>query len=254
MLPLEVTDMKIEGKVVVVTGANRGLGRALVGDLLRRGAVKVYAAARREDSLEPLVKEHGARVVRLALDVTRPDSLAEAAAKASDANVLVNNAGLLASYGIFSSPLATIRDDFEVNAFGLLATSKAFLPALERAAKRGDAAVVNVLSVASLANMPSLGGYSASKAAAWSISQAIRWELAKLGIPVFASFPGPIDTDMVRSIEMPKTSAEAVARSLLDAVEAGTVDAAPDPTGAQFFTTFEREPAALAKTFGEMSG
>jgi NAD(P)-dependent dehydrogenase (short-subunit alcohol dehydrogenase family) len=247
--------MKLEGKVVVVTGANRGLGRALVDDLVRRGAAKVYAAARREDSLAPLVKEHGARVVPLALDVTHPDGITQAAGKASDASVLVNNAGLLASYGILASSLATIRDDFEVNAFGMLATTKAFLPALEGAVKRGgSAAVVNVLSVASLANMPSLGGYSASKAAAWSMTQAIRWELAKLGIEVFASYPGPIDTDMVRSIEMPKTSPEGVARSLLDAVESGTVDAAPDPTGAQFLAAFEREPAALAKTFREMSG
>jgi NAD(P)-dependent dehydrogenase (short-subunit alcohol dehydrogenase family) len=247
--------MKLEGKVVVVTGANRGLGRALVDDLVRRGAAKVYAAARREDSLVALVKEYGAQVVPLALDVTRPDGITQAAGKASDASVLVNNAGLLASYGILASSLATIRDDFEVNAFGMLATTKAFLPALEEAVKRGgSAAVVNVLSVASLANMPSLGGYSASKAAAWSMTQAIRWELAKLGIEVFASYPGPIDTDMVRSIEMPKTSPEGVARSLLDAVESGTVDAAPDPTGAQFLAAFEREPAALAKTFREMSG
>jgi NAD(P)-dependent dehydrogenase (short-subunit alcohol dehydrogenase family) len=247
--------MKIQGKVVVVTGANRGLGRALVGELVRRGATKVYAAARREDSLASLVKEHGARVVPVGLDVTRPETIARAASVAADADVLVNNAGLLASYGIFSSSLATIRDDFEVNAFGLLATTKAFLPALEGAAKRGAGpAVVNVLSVASLANMPSLGGYSASKAAASSLTQAMRWELAKLGVAVFASYPGPIDTDMVKSIDMPKTSPESVAKRLLDAVEAGTLDAAPDPTGEQFLSTFQREPAALAKTFGEMSG
>ncbi|MBN8616988.1 MAG: SDR family NAD(P)-dependent oxidoreductase [Deltaproteobacteria bacterium] len=247
--------MLIENKVVVVTGANRGLGRALVGELLRRGAAKVYAAARREETLASLVEAHGARVVPLALDVTRPESIAQAAEKASDVNVLVNNAGLLASYGILSSSLASIRDDFEVNAFGLLATTKAFVPALERAVKRGEApAVINVLSVASLANMPSLGGYSASKAAASSMSQAIRWELAKLGIQVFASYPGPIDTEMVKALEMPKTSAEAVAKSLLEAVAADVLDAAPDPTGAQFLATFEREPAALAKTFGAMSG
>lgn len=247
--------MKIQGKVVVVTGANRGLGRALVGELVRRGAAKVYATARREESLASSVREYGARVIPLALDVTRPDTIARAAAAATDANVLVNNAGLLASYGIFSSSIATIRDDFEVNAFGLLETSKAFLPALEGAAKRGETpAVVNVLSVASLANMPSLGGYSASKAAASSLTQAMRWELARLGIEVFASYPGPIDTDMVKSIDMPKTSPAAVAKNLLDAVEAGTLEAAPDPTGVQFLATFEREPAALAKTFGEMSG
>lgn len=247
--------MTIEGKTVVVTGANRGLGRALVGELLRRGAAKVYAAARREEALASLVERHGARVEPLVIDVTRPDTIGQAAEKARDANVLVNNAGLLASYGILSSALDAIRDDFEVNAFGLLSTTKAFAPVLERAAKRGEKpAVINVLSVASLANMPSLGGYSASKAAASSITQALRWELAKLGIDVFASYPGPIDTEMVKAIDMPKTAPEAVAASLLDAVVAGAIDAAPDPMGAQFLAAFEREPAALAKTFGAMSG
>lgn len=255
MVPFEVNDMKIEGANVVVTGANRGLGRALVEAAIARGARKVYAGARDERSLAPLVAEHGARIVPLVLDVTKDATLRAAADRAADATVLVNNAGLLASYGVLDSSLAAIREDFEVNAFGTLAATRAFVPALTRAAKEGRApAVLAVLSVASLANMPSLGGYSASKAAAWSFTQALRWELARRGIETFASYPGPIDTEMVRAIDMPKTAPRAVADAILDAAIGGELDAAPDPTGREFLGTFGRDPSALAARFAQMSG
>jgi len=243
--------MKMKDAVVVVTGANRGLGRSIVKEAATRGARRIYATARRRESLDALVKELPGIVAPLVLDVTSARSLAEAAEVAHDATVLVNNAGLLGSYGVLTSTPEAIREDFAVNTFGLLAATRAFLPALERAATAGHpAAVVNVLSVVSLASLPGLGGYAASKAAAWSLAQALRAELTKLRIEVFNAFPGGIDTDMVRAMEMPKTSPDALAAALLDEVAKGTLDIAPDPTSKELHGLFVKDPAALERRLG----
>ena len=173
--------MKLSNEVVVVTGANRGLGRAFVQVALEAGAAKVYAGARDPKQLDDLVARGEGRVVALALDVTSDASLEAAAAKAADATVLVNNAGVLAGFSVLSTSAADLQRDFAVNTFGTLAATKAFLPALERAAK---AAIVNVLSVVSFGSIPGLGGYSAAKAASYSMTQALRSELGKKGIAV----------------------------------------------------------------------
>jgi NAD(P)-dependent dehydrogenase (short-subunit alcohol dehydrogenase family) len=171
--------MKIKDSVVVVTGANRGLGAALVQAAVERGARRVYAGARDPKRLEDLARRSPDKVVPLALDITNAASLAEAARLAADATIVINNAGVLASYNVLTSSDDQIAQDFATNFFGTLASTKAFLPALERAGAKGGAALVNVLSVVSLANMPALGAYSASKAAAFSITQALRGDLAK---------------------------------------------------------------------------
>lgn len=248
--------MNMKDAVVVVTGANRGLGRELARESLARGAKRVYATARKRESLDSLVKENPGAIVPLVLDVTDERSLAAAAEVASDATVLVNNAGLLGSYGVLSSTLSSIREDFEVNTFGLLAATRAFAPALERAAKKGpkSAAVVNILSVVSLGNLPGLGGYSASKAAAWSLSQALRYELGKKGIDVIAAFPGGIDTDMVRAMEMPKTRPEVLAANLFAAIAKGELDVAPDATSEDVYAEFARNPRAVERRFFTMAG
>src|SRR5438477_7576920 len=160
--------MKIEGSVALVTGANRGLGKALVSALVDGGVSKVYAAARDEKKLSA----SGPRVVPLALDTTKPEQIAAAARKANDVTLLINNAGALTSYDILSASEADLDADFRTNVHGTLAVIKAFLPVLERAA--GGATIANVLSLTSLASFPALGGYSASKAAAWSATQALR--------------------------------------------------------------------------------
>jgi short-subunit dehydrogenase len=134
----------------------------------------------------------------------------------------------------------------QVNAFGMLDVVRAFTPAL---IVNGPSAIVNVLSVVAMASMPALGGYSASKAAAWSMTQAMRGELGAKGVTVHAVFPGPIDTDMIRSFEMPKTSAADVAQGILDGVEAGTEDIAPDAMSANVLATFQRDPRALERQF-----
>jgi NAD(P)-dependent dehydrogenase (short-subunit alcohol dehydrogenase family) len=236
--------MDIKDSVVLVTGANRGLGRALVGELLARGARKVYAAARVAES----VTEHDPRVVPIALDVTKPSEVEAAAKKAGDVTLLVNNAGVLASFSLLSATPEDLARDFATNAFGMLALTRAFVPTLAKT--RG--AVANVLTVVSFASMPGLGGYSASKAAAFSITQALRAELSTKGIAVHAVFPGPIDTDMIRSFEMTKTSAADVARAMLDGIARGDEDIAPDATSRSFFETWKKDPKALERQLAAM--
>jgi NAD(P)-dependent dehydrogenase (short-subunit alcohol dehydrogenase family) len=241
--------MKISDAVVLVTGANRGLGRALVSASLDAGARRVYAAARQPKQLDGLVASGRGKIVPLELDITSGASLEAAAARATDVTVLMNNAGVLAAYGILKSSPAELAADFATNFFGTLAATKAFLPALERA---GHAAVVNVLSVVSFANIPALGGYSAAKAASFSATQALRADLAKRNIAVHGVFPGPIDTDMVRSVEMPKTSPEAVARAIIDGVEQGLEEILPDPASRQMFDVWKSDPKALERQLANM--
>jgi NAD(P)-dependent dehydrogenase (short-subunit alcohol dehydrogenase family) len=240
--------MKIEDAVVLVTGSNRGLGRALVAASLEAGAKRVYAGARDPRQLEALAARAPERIIPLAIDITDAGSLQAAAARATDVTVLVNNAGVFASTGVLASTPAQIEQDFATNFFGTLAATRAFLPALERSR---DGAVVNVLSVASLASMPALGGYAAAKAAAFSATQALRGELRNKGIRVHAVFPGPIDTDMIRHFEMVKTSPEVVARAILEGVEQGLEDILPDPVSQQIFALWKSDPKALERQLAD---
>jgi NAD(P)-dependent dehydrogenase (short-subunit alcohol dehydrogenase family) len=235
--------MKIKDTIALVTGANRGLGRALVSELLARGARRVYAAGR---DLRAIPEDP--RVVPLRLDVTDAAQVEAAAAAAADVRLLVNNAGSLASMSVLGSSREALQRDLDVNYHGALNVARAFAPALA-AAPSGDAAIVNVLAIVSLASMPGIGGYSASKAAAWSLTQALRAELRAKGVRVHAAFPGPIDTDMTRGLELPKASAADVARGILDGVEAGQDDIAPDPMSADVLATFLRSPRELERSF-----
>ena len=246
--------MKLKDKVVLVTGANRGLGRALVHASLEAGARRVYAGARDPKQLQGMFDQARERVVPVSLDITNAASLEAAAQQAEDVAVLFNNAGVLASYNLLTSKTEDIAQDFATNFFGTLAASKAFLPALRRAGAVDRAALVNVLSVVSLSNMPALGAYSASKAAAFSITQALRWDLAKLDIAVHAVFAGAIDTDMVRAMDMPKTSPEDVARAIVSGVEQGLEDIFPDAMSQSLFATWRRDPKELERQLAGMSG
>lgn len=245
--------MKMNDAVVLVTGANRGLGKALVEASLRAGARRVYAGARDPRQLEGMARLAPERIVPVAIDITDARSLEAAAARADDVTVLFNNAGVLASYNVLTSSTEDIAQEFTTNFFGTLAATKAFLPALERAGAKGKAALVNILSVASLANLPSLGAYSASKAASFSITQALRGDLARKNIDVHAVFAGSMDTDMVRAMEMPKTSPEEVAKAVLEGVEQGLEDIVPDVMARDLFATWRRDPKELERTFASMS-
>lgn len=209
--------LTIADKTVLVTGANRGLGRALVDEALKRGAQRVYAASRR-----PMVVEDE-RVTPLILDVTDPTQIHEAAESVASLDVLINNAGV--SFADDLSDRFKFAQHLEVNLYGTLDVTQAFLPALTRS--RG--AVVNVVSIGALAAVPVLPAYSASKAASLSVTQSLRALLAGQGVSVHAVLPGPIDTDMVRALDIPKTSPEDVARATLDGVERGEEEVFPDP-------------------------
>ncbi|MER6830412.1 SDR family oxidoreductase [Streptosporangium sp. NPDC000563] len=204
--------MELKDAVAVVTGANRGLGRQLAIQLLERGA-KVYAAARRPESVDVV----GA--IPLRLDVTDEESIRAAASVASDATLLVNNAGIFTGTPLVAGDLDSVRLEMETNFFGPLAVTRAFAPVIE---SNGGGAVLNVLSVLSWLHPAGSGAYSAAKAAAWAQSNAIREELAPRGISVSALHVGYMDTDMAADVPAErKTDPAEVAAQALDAIEKG---------------------------------
>jgi NAD(P)-dependent dehydrogenase (short-subunit alcohol dehydrogenase family) len=238
---------RIEGTVALVTGANRGIGQALIKALLARGAKKVYATARDPQSLGDLNDE---RLVVLPLDVTDADQIRAAAEAAPDVEIVFSNAGVALGRGIAeASVLGQARREMEVNYFGPLQLIQSFAPAL---ARNGGGAVVTVGSAAGLTNIPFLPTYSASKAALHSLTQAARVLLGSQGTSVFGVYPGPVDTDMSRELEVPKASARDVASAILDGVEAGQEDILPDPFAVEFGRQFESSPKASERQMAAM--
>ena len=235
--------MKLRGSVALVTGSNRGLGKALVSALLEAGAAKVYAAARDPRK----VASDDPRVVPLALDTSKPEQIAAAARVAGDVTLLVNNAGVASAANVLTTSQAALDADFGTNVYGTLAVIRRFLPVLESA--RGGATIVNVLSLASLGSFPALGGYSASKAAAYSIRQSLRAELKGKRIEVLAVLPGPIDTDMVKNLAMPKTSPADVAKGVLAGIERGEEDIFPDPMAVQMGALWNKSHKEYERAF-----
>jgi NAD(P)-dependent dehydrogenase (short-subunit alcohol dehydrogenase family) len=204
-------------KTVLVTGANRGLGRALVDEALRRGANRVYAASR-----QPMVVTNE-RVTPLTLDVTDPAQIQEAVDRVESLDILINNAGVSVPNDL--SDRSAFEQHLAVNLYGTLDVTQAFLPSLTRS----HGAVVNVVSLGAVAAVPVLPAYSVSKAASLSVTQSLRALLAGQDVSVYAVMPGPIDTDMVRALDIPKTPPEDVARATLDGVERGEEEIFPDP-------------------------
>ncbi len=223
--------MTIEGKAVLVTGANRGLGQALVEEALRRGATRVYAGTR-----QPLVHPDE-RVTPLTLDVTDPTQVQRAAEQVGSLDILFNNAGVALPDEL--SDRAALERHLAVNLFGTWGVTEAFLPLLIRT----GGAVVNVVSVAAFAAVPVLPAYSISKAAVFSLSQSLRALFAGRGVNVHAVMAGPIDTDMVRGLDIPKTSPESVARGIFDGVERGDEEIFPDPMSKTMAENWRTGPA-----------
>jgi len=207
--------MNIKGSVALVTGANRGLGAAFVRALLAAGASKVYAAAR-----DPLSITIESGVVPVRLDVTSPDEAEELARKLGDVNLLINNAGIGGSGAILSSSsIDLLRDQFETNAVGPLRVTQAFAPIL---ATHHSSAVINVISALSWATLPGVtGSYSASKAAAWALSNAMRQELKAQGTEVLSLHVAFMDTDMARGLAGNKASPDVIAQMTIAALERG---------------------------------
>lgn len=209
--------VNIKGSTVVVTGGQRGLGKSVVDELLRRGAVKVYATARTpRHSDDP-------RVLSVELDVTKSDSVAALARTASDADIVVNNAGILAGLKLLDSDIEEVRAVFETNYFGALRVAKAFAPVL---AENGGGALVDISSV--LSWVGGFGGYGDSKAAIWSLSNSLRIELEKQGTLVTSVHLGYTDTDMTSGFDVPKNDARDVAREIVDGIERGDAEVLAD--------------------------
>jgi len=240
--------MQVNGTIALVTGANRGLGRATVEALLARGTAKVYAAARRVETVKDLAAANR-RVVPLALDLTDLEQVERAAMEAGDTTLLINNGGSLTFADPLGGDLAAIDVDLRTNFVGTLAMARAFVPVL---AGNGGGAIVNLLSLVVFGAVPAMGGYSASKAAAASVTQALRAQLADKKITVHGVFPGAVDTDMIRDFPIPKTSAAAVAAAILDGVEAGEENIFPDPMAQQGHRAWREDPAAFERQMGSM--
>ncbi|MCU1685840.1 MAG: short-chain dehydrogenase [Amycolatopsis sp.] len=210
--------MKLAGATALVTGANRGLGRHFAQQLLERG-VTVYAGARNPDSVDL----PGA--IPIALDVTDPDSVAAAAKATSGVSLVINNAGSYTGASVTKGSMDDIRLEMETHYFGTLAVSRAFTPQL---AEHDSSAILNVLSVLSWVTYPDYSAYSAAKSAAWSLTNALRTELAGQGTQVSALHVGFMDTDMISHVDAPKNDPATIAKLALDAVEDGEVEIVAD--------------------------
>lgn len=226
--------MDIRNSTVFITGANRGLGLAYAREALARGARKVYAAAR-----DPAgVTLPG--VVPVRLDVTKPEEIAAAAEAAGDVTILINNAGIASTGSLFKpGALAEARAMLETNYFGPLQVSQAFAPVL---ARNGGGAIVNVLSVASWISGPLLPLYAASKSAAWSLTNALRIELAGQGTRVLGLHAGFIDTDLTRGLDAPKSTPEAIVKETYDGLAAGLEEVLADEISRNVHAGFNATP------------
>jgi NAD(P)-dependent dehydrogenase (short-subunit alcohol dehydrogenase family) len=221
----------IEGKAILVTGANRGIGQALVTEALRRGAARVYAGTRRPYA------HPDPRVTALPLDITDEGQVRAAAARAGSLDILVNNAGVFLFDDL--SDREALERHLSVNLFGTYGVIQAFLPSLIAS----GGAIVNNVSIAALAPIPVTPAYSLSKAAAFSLTQSLRMLLAGQGVRVHAVLTGPTDTDMVRALDIPKASPQCVAQGILDAVGRGEEDIFPDPLSATLADGWHAGPA-----------
>lgn len=238
--------MKLNNKTALVTGANRGIGLAIVNALLGKGVKKVYAAARDPEKLPAF---NDKRVVPLKIDITNPDQVRQAADIATDVDLLINNAGVAAFSSLLSGPRDLVERDMNTNYFGTLDMVRAFVPVLE---SKDDAAIVNIVTIAAFANFPMVGGYSASKSALFSLSQGIRIELARKGIAVHTVSPGPIDTEMARDFPAEKTSPEVTAGNIVAGLEDGEADIFPDDGSKQMIAVWKNDYRDLEQMVFDM--
>ncbi|AUN97309.1 short-chain dehydrogenase [Bacteriovorax stolpii] len=231
--------MEFRDKIVLITGANRGIGKALVEACLKKEVKKIYACARDKNALSVFQDE---RIIPLTLDISNQDQRLAAANMALDVQILINNAGVLHPGSLFGESTHDFREDMEINYFATIEMMRAFLPVLM---KNKEARMINIASIAKFTNFPFIAGYSASKAALYSISQAARIELAQHNIPVHIVNPGAIDTDMNKGSTMQMTAPHEMAMNLLIDVEAEIEDIIPDKIGKSMYEIWERSPKEL---------
>lgn len=241
--------MQIQNSTALVTGANRGIGRALVNALLRAGVEKVYAGTRDLKGMGAAKFIDMTRVVPLVLDITNRELVQQLPDQAPDVNLLINNAGVLDFGNILEVPLAAITRNFDTNFYGTLMMARAFVPLIE---KNGGGAIVNILTLVALASMPGLAAYNASKAAAWSMTQSLRASIAGRGVAVHAVFPGAVDTDMLAGVEMPKTAPADIAAAVVAGIIADQEDIFPDSMSAGLYAAWKTDHKSVEKQFAAM--
>ncbi len=241
--------MKVSGCTALVTGANRGFGRALVDALLDAGAAKVYATARDPSSLQPLLAASGGRVATFALDVTRDDQIAAAVAGCGDVTLLFNNAGINRHQGVIAAPtLDDARAEMASNYFGTLAMCRAFAPVLKA---NGGGAIVNVLSILAKATIPAMASLCASKAAALRMTEGLRAELAGQRTLVVALMTGAMDTDMERDFQGPKSAPAEVAATLLAQIDQGQEEVYHGPMPEWINAALREDAKSLEREFAK---
>ena len=242
--------MEINGCIALVTGANRGIGLGFVRVLLASGAARVYAGSRDPKAAEGLVVEFASRCEAIELDVTDAAEVAAAAARCGDVNLLVNNSGVFTNRLLIGAPdMSGAREEMEVNYFGVLAMCRAFAPVL---ARNGGGAIVNVLSAAAIVNLPIMGGYPPSKAAARSLSAGVRAELADQGTQVTALIVGSVDTRMASHVAGAKETPEDIARAGLKALKQGIDEMDTDPMAVEVRASLALDPKGLERRFARM--
>jgi NAD(P)-dependent dehydrogenase (short-subunit alcohol dehydrogenase family) len=215
----------VAGSVVLVTGANRGVGRSLVEALLGRGVARVYATARNVAALAPVESLDPERIVSLEIDITREEQIRAAVTVADDVTLLINNAGILIPGAAIEAGRSNLLEHLKTNFLGTYEMIRQFAPVLERS----EGTILNIMSLQSMAGSMGLDGYSASKAAIYSLTQSLRPALAERGVQISGAYPGGIDTDMLSGLDAPKSSPQIVAQGILDGLEAGEREIFPDP-------------------------
>ncbi len=241
---------QIEGSVCFVTGSNRGIGRAIVEELIKRGAAKVYASARNTAALKELVTASKGKVVAVQLDVTNEAQILAATKIAPDTQMLFNNAGIVFHTGIISaSDTKSACAQMEVNYFGLMNMTRAFAPILH---KNGGGVLINISSALGLVGVPGTGTYSATKAAIRSLTQSVRGEFRAQGTHVIGVYPGPIDTDMTAGLPFEKETPQHVAFEIFKGIESGAEEVYPDKVSLDFAAKLKTDAKGLEREWSTM--
>lgn len=236
--------MNLDNKVVFVTGANRGIGRAIVETLLKYDVKKIYAASRKVSDLPNF---EDPRVVPIQLDITDATQIQQAVIQAKDTQVLINNAGVLAIASVVDGPIDQIKHDMDVNYYGTLSVTRSFVPFIQQ---NGGGSIAAISSIVGLSSLSKIGGYSASKAALFSAIQSMRAELKPKNIDVYGIFPGPIDTDMAKSMNMKNgSSVSETADNIVKEIIAGEHYIFPDEASKQWGALWMKNPKELERQF-----